>query len=112
MKKEKDLASISLYIEQSILASLLYDPNRISLITQILQPGDFKIPKHQVIFQSLLDLLQEEGAEVAPGSLKKQLDKDNNFEKVGGSEMLKELEQNKPWWALVALLILFLKNKE
>jgi len=52
---------MSLLAEQSILASLLFDGNRLPEISAELSPGDFSTPSHGKIFAAMLKVFNEDG---------------------------------------------------
>jgi replicative DNA helicase len=50
----------ALNIERAVLSSILYSPEQITDITDILKPSDFYLPAHKKIFTVMRQLEQED----------------------------------------------------
>ncbi|PJE59796.1 MAG: replicative DNA helicase, partial [Candidatus Portnoybacteria bacterium CG10_big_fil_rev_8_21_14_0_10_44_7] len=76
--------------EQSVLAALMMDKNAIYKVSDILQPGDFYREAHNIIYKTMLDLI-EKGQPTDVLSLTNRLEETKKLEKIGGSSYLATL---------------------
>ncbi len=76
--------------EQSVLGALMIDKNAAYRILDILQPGDFYREAHNVIFATMIDLL-EKNTPIDILSLTNRLEETKKLEKIGGSGYLATL---------------------
>lgn len=81
--------------EKSILGSLMLETKAMDIVVDILRPDEFYANKHQVIFESMVDLYQrKEPIDVL--SVSNRLKEKNQLDFVGGSAYLAELVNTVP----------------
>ncbi|MCP4133324.1 MAG: replicative DNA helicase [bacterium] len=78
--------------EVACLASALLSRDALYKVTEILQPEDFYLDKHRIIFDSVLDL-ERKNVPLDLTTLKQRLYDQELFEKIGGDAALVELYQ-------------------
>ncbi|MCE5259230.1 MAG: replicative DNA helicase [Chloroflexi bacterium] len=76
--------------EQSVLGSLLIDPDAIIRVSTFLQPQDFYRETHQIIFQAIVDL-HERRVPADLVTVIDELERNNKLEIVGGAPYLTSL---------------------
>lgn len=76
--------------EQSVLGALMMDKNAIYKVSDILVPGDFYREAHNIIYSTMLDLV-EKGQPTDVLSLTNRLEETKKLEKIGGSSYLATL---------------------
>ncbi len=76
--------------EQSVLGSILIDPEAVSAATENLKPEDFYDPKHKEIFEAVLDL-SSKGTAVDVVTVKSRLESRGTLEQSGGMKYLGQL---------------------
>lgn len=81
--------------ERAVLGAVLLAPHVLPTVTGRLVPEDFYLERHQLIYQSMLDL-QEEGSEIDLRTLQGRLELINAFEVVGGMAYLSGLDLDLP----------------
>lgn len=91
----------SLDAEMSVLGSLMLDKEAIFRIADLLRPDDFYKPAHQIIFQSMLELVdRREPIDIV--SVKNRLGERKDLEPVGGASYLASLVNLVPATASIA----------
>jgi replicative DNA helicase len=78
--------------EAACLASVLLSREALYRVIEILQPEDFYLDKHRIIYGAILELLQKD-LPVDLTTLKQRLVDHGRFEKIGGDPALVELYQ-------------------
>lgn len=97
--------------EKAVLGSCMLDPNASSKAVEILPgAGDFYRESHQIIYNSILDLL-EKGEAVDILTVSSDLKKKGKFDDVGGSEYLTSLLDVMPTTANVEHYSNIIKEK-
>jgi replicative DNA helicase len=76
--------------EASCLAALLISKDALLRVLEILQPDDFYLEQHRLVFEAVLDL-ERKNRPVDLVSIKQQLQDKSSFEKVGGDPFLVSL---------------------
>lgn len=76
--------------EQSVLGSLMLDKNAIIRVADILQPGDFYRPNHNVIFDVMVELY-ENGQPIDFLTMNNRLEERGKLEEIGGPAYLSTL---------------------
>lgn len=76
--------------ERSVLAACLLQPNAIDEVSASLAPSDFYLPAHQIIYQSVLNLRQQNQS-VDAISVSENLKANHQLDQVGGDESLMDL---------------------
>ena len=79
--------------ETACLASVLLSREALYKVTEILQPEDFYLDKHRVIFTAILEL-EKKDLPVDLTTLKQRLSDHGHFDKIGGDAALVELYQS------------------
>ncbi|QNQ91272.1 replicative DNA helicase [Corynebacterium poyangense] len=92
--------------EQSVLGAMLLNNDSVVEIIEELAPADFYIPRHQIIFQAILDLFSQNKS-TDPVIVADYLDRHNNLDRAGGTDYLLDLTQivpttlNAPYYAKI-----------
>lgn len=81
--------------EKSLLGAILIDEDVLSDITEFVKEYDFYEPKHELIYQAVLNLF-EKHRPIDLLTLTDELKKSNNLEQIGGSSYLTELTNYVP----------------
>ncbi len=81
--------------ERAVLGAVLLAPHVLPTVTGRLIPEDFYLERHQLIYQSMLEL-QENGSEIDLRTLQGRLELKNAFEAVGGMAYLSGLDLDLP----------------
>lgn len=79
--------------EVACLASVLLSREALYRVIEILQPEDFYLDKHRIIYGAILELLQKD-LPVDLTTVKQRLVDHKTFEKIGGDPALAELYQS------------------
>lgn len=81
--------------ERSVLGSLMLDPKAIDIVIDILDSEDFYSPKHQFVYQAMVDLYEKkEPIDVL--SISSRLKDKKQLDNIGGSSYLAELVNSVP----------------
>lgn len=81
--------------ERCVLGSMLMSARAISDVSAVMSPEDFYVPKHQWIYESVLQV-QQAGEPVDPVTLANDLQTRGHLGKVGGAPYLLTLAQDTP----------------
>lgn len=76
--------------EQSVLGGILIDPKAVTVVSDILESGDFYKPAHRTIFEAMLELDRDRQA-VDLVTLSGRLKEKQKLEGIGGISYLSEL---------------------
>ncbi len=80
----------ALDIEQSVLGAMLIEPEAIPQALDVLVPIDFYVPKHRIIYQAIINLFERSNP-IDLITLKEELARMGDLDKVGGALYLSEL---------------------
>ena len=80
--------------ERAVLGGLMLETHRFDTVIQVIKENDFDGKDHQIIFQSMSELI-EENKPLDPLTVSEKLDNKNSLNKVGGKEYLIELATSK-----------------
>ena len=69
--------------ERAVLGGLMLETNRFDTVIQVIKETDFDGKDHQIIFQSMSELI-EENKPLDPLTVSEKLDTKNSLNKVGG----------------------------
>lgn len=78
--------------ERSVLGSMLIEPPVVPLVAS-LQPADFALPKHEVIFRAIVASHADTGAS-DPLAVRARLERDGDLETIGGLTYLLDLAES------------------
>jgi len=81
--------------ERAVLGGLMLETERFDTVIQVINENDFQGKDHQIIFQSMSELI-EDNKPLDPITVSEQLDNKNNLNKVGGKNYLIELATSTP----------------
>ena len=81
--------------ERAVLGGLMLETQRFDTVIQVIKENDFDGKDHQIIFQSMSELI-EENKPLDPLTVSEKLDNKNSLNKVGGKEYLIELATSTP----------------
>lgn len=85
----------NLEAEQAVLGALLIDPDAIIKVADLVQPKDFYVEKHRMVFEAMLELYNKrEPIDVL--SLSSVLDNKNKLQEIGGRSFLVSLTNSVP----------------
>ncbi|GAA3023117.1 replicative DNA helicase [Actinokineospora globicatena] len=76
--------------EQSVLGGMMLSKDAIADVVEALRPGDFYLPKHQIIYDCVLDLYGR-GEPADPITVSAELERRGELRKVGGAPYLHTL---------------------
>lgn len=71
-------------IEQIVLGTILWEPNKLNEAKAIMTPKNFRYEKHQIIYSAMLDI-DESRRDLDVCSLCEQLQEQGELDSVGGS---------------------------
>lgn len=77
--------------ERAIIGSLLIDPMKLSEVSAILEPDDFTVEAHRLIYRTI-QCLADEGREISMVSLVEDLGSNEVLAQVGGIKYIAEME--------------------
>lgn len=81
--------------ERGVLGALLWSPNSYIEISEILNPADFYLPAHQIIYQAIMDSI----ADGVPGDaviVSSRLERAQQLDRVGGGVYIHTLVSSAP----------------
>ena len=81
--------------ERAVLGGLMLETHRFDTVIQVIKEKDFDGKDHQIIFQSMSELV-EENKPLDPLTVSEKLDNKNSLNKVGGKDYLVELATTTP----------------
>ena len=81
--------------ESAVLGGLMLETHRFDTVIQVIKENDFDGKDHQIIFQSMSELV-EENKPLDPLTVSEKLDNKNSLNKVGGKDYLIELATSTP----------------
>tara|TARA_B100001093_G_scaffold373750_1_gene358726 strand:- start:7594 stop:8964 length:1371 start_codon:yes stop_codon:yes gene_type:complete len=81
--------------ERAVLGGLMLETQRFDTVIQVIKENDFDGKDHQIIFQSMSELI-EENKPLDPLTVSEKLDNKNSLNKVGGKEYLIKLATSTP----------------
>ena len=81
--------------ERAVLGGLMLETHRFDTVIQVIRENDFDGKDHQIIFQSMSELV-EENKPLDPLTVSEKLDNKNSLNKVGGKDYLIELATSTP----------------
>jgi len=81
--------------ERAVLGGLMLETHRFDTVIQVIKENDFDGKDHQIIFQSMSELI-EENKPLDPLTVSEKLDNKNSLTKIGGKEYLIELATSTP----------------
>ena len=81
--------------EKAVLGAAVLSTNALADAMEYLQPQDFYRKAHQIIFQKMIDL-NDDDQPIDPLTMKSALDKDNQTENIGGVAYIAELASAVP----------------
>ena len=81
--------------ERAVLGGLMLETHRFDTVIQVIKENDFDGKDHQIIFQSMSELV-EENKPLDPLTVSEKLDNKNSLNKVGGKDYLIELATSTP----------------
>ena len=96
--------------EKSVLAAILLNGNNITLVSDFLKPKDFYLYSHQMIYQVLFDLAQE-NKKLDLVVIQDELQIRKQLENIGGIGYLLELQEDIPSIGLIKDHAEIVKNK-
>jgi replicative DNA helicase len=80
-------------MEKAVVSSMVFFPDAIPVIWNILQPEDFYRPDYGAVYRTILGM-KTGGRVIDLITLKAELEAGNLFERVGGGEFLKDIAGN------------------
>ena len=81
--------------ERAVLGGLMLETHRFDTVIQVITEVDFQGKDHQIIFESMAELVNE-NKPLDPLTVSEQLDNSNNLNRVGGKNYLIELATSTP----------------
>jgi replicative DNA helicase len=93
--KQNKIPPQDLEAESSVIGALMLDKDSILKIADIISPEDFYHPKHQKIYEAIVQLF-EKGEPIDILTVSNKLKEKNNIQDIGGSDYLTELIDKVP----------------
>ena len=81
--------------ERAVLGGLMLETHRFDTVIQVIKDNDFDGKDHQIIIQSMSEIV-EENKPLDPLTVSEKLDNKNSLNKVGGKDYLIELATSTP----------------
>ena len=81
--------------ERAVLGGLMLETHRFDTVIQVITETDFQGKDHQIIFESMSELINE-NKPLDPLTVSEKLDNSNNLNRVGGKNYLIELATSTP----------------
>ena len=81
--------------ERAVLGGLMLETHRFDTVIQVITETDFQGKDHQIIFESMSELVNE-NKPLDPFTVSEKLDNSNNLNRVGGKNYLIELATSTP----------------
>ena len=81
--------------ERAVLGGLMLETHRFDTVIQVITENDFQGKDHQIIFESMSELVNE-NKPLDPLTVSEKLDNSNNLNRVGGKNYLIELATSTP----------------
>ena len=81
--------------ERAVLGGLMLETHRFDTVIQVITETDFQGKDHQIIFESMSELVNE-NKPLDPLTVSEKLDNSNNLNRVGGKNYLIELATSTP----------------
>ena len=81
--------------ERAVLGGLMLETHRFDTVIQVITEVDFQGKDHQIIFESMAELVNE-NKPLDPLTVSEKLDNSNNLNRVGGKNYLIELATSTP----------------
>ena len=81
--------------EKAVLGGLMLETHRFETVIQVIKENDFEGKNHQIIFQTMSELV-EENKPLDLLTVSEKLDNKNSLNEVGGKSYLKELATSTP----------------
>ena len=81
--------------EKAVLGGLMLETHRFDTVIQVIKENDFDGKDHQIIFQSMSELI-DENKPLDPLTVSEKLDNKNSLNKIGGKDYLIELATSTP----------------
>lgn len=85
----------NLLAEQSVIGAMILSKNAIAEVYQILQPSDFYESKHEILFNTIMDMYSA-GDSVDPLTLSATLEKNGKLAQIGGLDYISTLTHTVP----------------
>ena len=96
--------------EEAVLGAMLLRREVIGEVLQIVKPEMFFVPKHQMVFQTLVDLY-ERNSQIDPLVVKDELARRDQFSEVGGNPFLVQIMERVPEVANASYYAKIVRNK-
>lgn len=96
--------------EKSVLGAVLLDDSCLNQAEESLQPKDFYIPAHQIIFRTMLDLAKS-NQRIDMITLQDALQKQGELELIGDVTYLIELQENIPSFGMLEQHVKIIRTK-
>lgn len=96
--------------EKAVLSAILLDDQNLTLVSDVLKPSDFYTKAHNIIYQAVLDLAQE-NKKVDLLVLQDHLQTKKLLDQAGGIEYIMELQEDIPAMGLLAQHAQIVKDK-
>ena len=86
---------VSIEAEQSVLGSILINPESFDKIASLITADDFYLEEHQNIFETMKELYKK-NREIDPVTLIDALVREGVYDKAGGTEYIKVIAKTVP----------------
>lgn len=96
--------------ERSVLASVLLNGDNVTLVADVLKPTDFYYEPHQLIYESIITLAQQ-NQKIDLVVVQDHLEQRGVLDKIGGVMYLLELQENIPAVGLISQHSKIVKDK-
>lgn len=105
-----DTTLASLEAERAVLGAVLIDPPSLATAARRLAPADFHLERHQLLFQTMLDLY-EQATPIDLRTLQAWLEARGQFEQIGGLAFLAALDLDLPDLSRIGTYVEIVKDR-
>ena len=86
----------SMEAEQSVLGTVILDPERLNDIASLLRPEDFYLEQHERIYEAMRDIFMRPDTNLDEVTLLEELIENGTLDEAGGKEYIKVLASSVP----------------
>lgn len=101
----------SMEAEQSVLGTVILDPERLNDIASLLRPEDFYLEQHERIYEAMRDIFMRPDTNLDEVTLLEELIENGTLDEAGGKEYIKVLASSVPSVSNLSDYVRIIKDK-